>query len=184
MQYAAFFRGINVGSGRAVKMADLRQLFADLGCTQVQSYIQSGNVLFVSDQSPSAMPGHIEDAFQTRYGFASQVILRTAEELHAILRALPFSDEEITQAEAESPGKAHVYVFLSGTPIAPDTIADHTAGPDRAVLSGRELYLLCYQGISRSKLATPLLKPEAKLTSRNLKTLQTLQAMLQKDPEA
>ena len=178
MRYVAFFRGINVGGKRVVRMADLRELFMELGFENVQSYIQSGNVLFDSPREQAELPGLIAAGFQKRFGFESDVILRTAYAIGEILRALPFTAGEITRAEATDPAVAHVYVFLCEMEIDPVTVPSADAEGDRLVAVQREVYLLCMQSIRKSKLAAPLLKPDAAYTSRNLKTMRAIQAML------
>lgn len=184
MRYAAFFRGINVGGRRVVKMADLRELFSELGFQNVQSYIQSGNVLFKTERAQAELPGLIAERFRKRFGFDSAVVLRSAVEIDELLRTLSFTAEEIARAEAADPGTEHVYVFLSEAEIDPASISSGGAGGDRLVASKREAYLLCRQSIRKSKLAAPLLKPDAAFTSRNLNTMRAIQTLLRKSAEA
>ena len=183
MKYAAFFRGINVGGKHRVNMADLRQMLAALGLQNVRSTIQSGNVVFESQQTREGLPGLIAERFAERFGFQSTVILRSADEIDALLSALPFPAEELAQAEAADPKTTHVYVFLSDTAVSP-ALSSGTPGGDRLVAKGRELYLLCYQSILKTKCAAPLLKPDAAFTSRNLRTLRRMQTMLRQGTEA
>lgn len=184
MRYIAFFRGINAGGQHVVKMADLRLLFSEIGFANVRSYIQSGNVLFETERERAGLPGLITERFRQRFGFLSAVTLRTAGEIDAILRALPFTADEIARAEAAGPDVEHVYVFLSETAIDPASVPSGGAGGDRLAAAGRELYLLCTQSIRKTKLAAPLLKPGAAYTSRNLHTLRAIQALLREGTEA
>ncbi len=184
MRYAAFFRGINVGGQRVVKMADLRALFSKLGFQAVQSYIQSGNVLFASEREQADLSGLIAEGFQKRFGFASDVILRSADEIDGILRALPFTQAEIARAEAADPAVAHVYVFLSESKIDPPSVPSGGGEDGRLVAAEREVYLLCMHSIRKTKLAAPLLKPNAAYTSRNLKTMRAVQIMLRESAKA
>jgi uncharacterized protein (DUF1697 family) len=181
MNYAAFFRGINVGGRNKVKMADLKQLFHDCGFSKVETYIQSGNVLFESDEDEYLLPDIIFHAFTERFGFQSHVVLRSRNEIYEIISALPFSNKEIEQAVAKNPEVEHVYVFLSNGNIDPkaiETLCLAYDGEDKLLVGKRELYLLCYQSVRNSKLAMSLSKLNVSLTSRNLKTMLKIYELL------
>jgi uncharacterized protein (DUF1697 family) len=181
MRYAAFFRGINVGGNHQVKMDDLRQFFADCGFQNVQTVIQSGNVLFETSRDQASLPDLISRAFADRFGFQSNAAVRSGEEMTVLLAALPFSPDEITQAEAAHPDVEHVYVYLSNRtvdPAAAEALRQTYAGPDRLAAGKREYYLLCHQSIRVSKLAAALSKLDASLTARNLNTMRKIHALL------
>jgi uncharacterized protein (DUF1697 family) len=174
MKYVAFFRGINVGGKNKVKMADLKQLFYDCGFYAVKTYIQSGNVIFESDQDGSLLPDVISHAFEKRFAFHSYVVLRSGDEITAMMSALPFTKEEIKQAEAEAPEVEHVYVFMSNGDVdlaAAETLRLAYGGQDKLSAGKRELYLLCYHSVRDSKLAASLSNLGTPLTSRNQNTM-------------
>ena len=106
----ALLRGINVGGKHRLLMKELAELFADAQCSDVRTYIQSGNVVFKA--SPRVVKGLAEciaKNIEQRYGFASPVILRTAEEMAQTVRDNPFLRDG-------APEKAlHVY-FLADRP--------------------------------------------------------------------
>lgn len=176
MKYAAFFRGINVGGKNKVKMAELQSLFEGCGFRAVKTYIQSGNVVFESVLDEPALSGIISAAFEERFGFPSQVVLRTDHEISEILENLPFTEKEIAQAEVAMPDVAHVYLFLSGKAVAP-AVAERGVDGDVLIAGKREYYLICRKSIRDSKIAAALSKPEAGLTARNLNTLQKINQM-------
>lgn len=94
--YIALLRGINVG-GHNVKMDVLRSHFAELGFTNVRSYIQTGNVFFESDESDrSSLRTKIEAHLQAALGYEVPTCLRTVEELEHVLALNPFRDVEVT----------------------------------------------------------------------------------------
>jgi uncharacterized protein (DUF1697 family) len=96
-RYIAFLRGINVG-GRVVKMERLRQLFTELGFTNVRSYINSGNIFFdTNEKDRQVLTGMIERHLHSTLGYEVPVFLRTAAEVETILEQAPFKD--IEQAE-------------------------------------------------------------------------------------
>lgn len=181
MKYVAFFRGINVGGKNKVKMADLRQLFADCGFQEVKTYIQSGNVIFTSDQSETVLREMIAQAFTERFGFQSTVILRSAAELTAITADFPFTEAEIAQANAAAPEVEHMYIYFANEALdtaALDKICQDYEGPDQLRAGERELYLLCQESVRNSKLATALTKLPVPLTARNQKTLRKIHELL------
>lgn len=94
--YIAFLRAINVG-GRTVKMERLRALFAELGLAGVRSYIQSGNVFFSTDEPDrAALTRRIEEHLERSLGYPVPVMLRTVDEVAALLAAEPFRGIEVT----------------------------------------------------------------------------------------
>ncbi|GAA2831777.1 DUF1697 domain-containing protein [Kitasatospora sp. CM 4170] len=94
--YIAFLRAVNV-AGRTVKMERLRALFGELGLDGVRSYIQSGNVFFTTDEPDrAALTRRIEEHLEEALGFPVPVLLRTVEEVGAVLAAEPFAGIEAT----------------------------------------------------------------------------------------
>ncbi len=89
--YVALLRGINVGGHKRIKMDDLRREFAAAGCREVETYIQSGNVVFAADESDAdALAQTIERHLHGALGFEVSVILRTAAEMDAVVANNPF----------------------------------------------------------------------------------------------
>lgn len=77
--YIAFLRGINVGGKNLIKMADLKRVFEKIKLYEVKTYIQSGNVLFKSDDTEEELKNKIEHEIEAFFGFSVKVILRTLE---------------------------------------------------------------------------------------------------------
>ncbi|WP_406197965.1 DUF1697 domain-containing protein [Kitasatospora sp. NBC_01560] len=99
--YIAFLRSINVG-GRTVRMERLRGIFAELGLGNVRSYIQTGNVFFTADEDAAdaaaraALTRRIEEHLAEALGYAVPTMLRTVDEVEALLAAEPFGGIEAT----------------------------------------------------------------------------------------
>ena len=91
MSFVALLRGINVGGKNKVEMARLRALFETLGCRQVRTYINSGNVIFDDGRDRETLRTLIEDAIATDFGFAVPTVLRDADSLIAVADAIPAS---------------------------------------------------------------------------------------------
>jgi uncharacterized protein (DUF1697 family) len=96
MTYIALLRAINIG-GHTVKMDQLRSLFAELGFTNVRSFIQTGNVFFESEEKDRAvLTARIESHLADKLGYAVPALLRTVEELEASLIPNPFTGVTVT----------------------------------------------------------------------------------------
>ena len=93
--YIALLRGINVGGHKKILMADLRNLFEKLNFKNVQTYIQSGNIIFQSsmDDIPS-IENTIKNQILKQYGFTVPVLVKTHQELKSIFDACPFSEDK------------------------------------------------------------------------------------------
>ena len=181
MKYVALFRGINVGGKNSVKMADLAQCLAELGLCGVQTYVQSGNAVFASQLDEPALAGRIRAAFVKRFGFESYVMIRSADEMYALVERLPFSIEEIAAAEAADMQAEHLYVyFVEQTPTSDDValLCAGDASGDLLRAGDRALYLLCHQSVRHSKLAARLGKKLSPSTAHNWNTVRKLCEML------
>ncbi len=179
--YIAFLRGINVGGKNKIKMADLKLIFEELGFTQVETYIQSGNVIFGSEQSAADVKAVIEQEIEKKFGFAVDVIIRTGEELVLIRKNCPFTEEEIkTAEELNQEGESFYIALLSEAPEAENLkkLEVYTGEADRYFIRSKDLYLLFHHSIRNSKLAVNLHKLKVANTVRNLKTMQKLLDMV------
>ncbi len=176
--FVSLFRAINVGGNRKVGMADLKAMLESLGLKGVLPYIQSGNVIFHSDDADVArLQRQIEDGFETRFGFHSDVIIRTSAELEAIIANNPFRD----QPDKES--KWVVVMFLAARPddAAQDALFKSYAGPEEFFFVGKDMYIYYPDGIGRSKLTGALIERKLKTigTARNWNTILQVQKLIQ-----
>lgn len=115
MKYVALLRGINVGGNRKVPMAELRQIFEDLGFTDVSTYINSGNVIFSSEIAPDA--AKIEAAIGNHFGFSVDTLVLSAVQLTSVANAIP--GEWLNDTEQKSD-----VLYLFADVDSPD-IVDH-----------------------------------------------------------
>lgn len=173
--YIALLRGINVGGHRLIKMADLKAMFEAFGFGGVQTYIQSGNVVFQADEAEEPLRERIEQQIAATFGFPVVVALRTHDELARVVAACPFAPDALAEDE-------RLYVaLLAETPMPAGIermLASKTA-PDEFRVLGREVYLLYRQNMRESQLTNNLLESRLGVpaTSRNWRTLTTLAAM-------
>jgi uncharacterized protein (DUF1697 family) len=174
--YVALLRGVNVGGNRKVPMADLRELFGDLGFTGVRSYIQSGNVVFESGSGADRLRSEIEAGIAERFGFDVDVVIRSRERIADVVAADPFPGEDLDQAKL-----AVVFLAEPLTEEVRDRIEVPAGLPERVVVTSTELFIHYPDGMGRSKLErSAFWKPLAgrTLTVRNRRTVVKLHEML------
>jgi uncharacterized protein (DUF1697 family) len=174
--YIALLRGINVGGNNMIKMADLKRTLESIGLGRVQTYIQSGNVLFESIEDETQLRKKIESQIESVFGLTIPVIIRTAAELEWIVNNCPFSEETISEAEASSEGECLYVSMLLEAPTREglDKLHTYQNESEEYRLIGRELYLLFHNSIRNSKLANNLPKLGVHSTNRNWKTMNKL----------
>jgi uncharacterized protein (DUF1697 family) len=174
--YIALLRGINVGGHKIIKMDALREAFVGMGFSDVATYVQSGNVVF---KAPAKISGDlakkIEEMLLRRFSMTVPVIVRSSEEMGAVLRNNPFLKEDGIDS-----AKLHV-TFLSQTPVKTalkglDTIA---SGADRFHCCGQEIYLYCPNGFGETKLSINVFEKLLAVgaTTRNWNTVNKLWEM-------
>ncbi|MCQ1833934.1 DUF1697 domain-containing protein [Neorhizobium galegae] len=162
--YIALLRAVNV-AGTALQMTELKSICEGLGFTDVKTYIQSGNVLFRSDEAEAKVAGKLDDALGQKFGKKPGVMVRSTGELEAIVENAPFPDAKPNFLLVHFlPEKAPKDAL--GKMVAPDG--------EEAVVAGREIYVHYPIGSGKSKLKLPALKTG---TSRNLNTVRKLAEM-------
>lgn len=163
--HVAFLRAINVGGTGMLPMAKLRSLCEDAGFSHVSTYIQSGNVVLTTKLPRAQVQKKLERALAEELGKAVGVLLRTPEELEAIVRKNPFADAPPNR----------VIVFFLDAPL-PKTVAEAIVIPanEELVPAKTEVYVHYPDGQGRSKLKLPFAKTG---TGRNLNTVKKLLEM-------
>lgn len=169
----ALLRGVNVGGRATLAMADLRAAAEDCGYERVRTYIQSGNVVFSAPSSDTpAVATALRRALADRTGLDPEIVVRTREELRAVIEANPYV------GRGEDPAHLHV-VFTDGDAQASLGSIDLAArAPDEAAAVGQHLYLFLPSGLGRSKLVADLARQKGPPgTIRNWRTVTKLSAM-------
>lgn len=178
--HVALLRGINVGGNNKVPMKELRGLVSSLGYGEVETYIQSGNVVLSSDQDPESIRVAMEDAMARDLGVACPVVVVGRAELAEVVEALPFPRED-------DPRRIHA-VFRA-EPYGPrdleaieDAVAKARAkgSRDEVSVAGRTMYLWTPDGFGRSELAAQLSRRAMSGgTARNWATVRKLVELLE-----
>src|SRR5215471_17931654 len=92
--WVALLRGVNLGAHNKVPMAGLRDLMAEIGAEDVQTYVQSGNVVFRSAVARAELVRRIERELSARFGVDADVVLCTKAELKRVVAGNPFAGDE------------------------------------------------------------------------------------------
>jgi uncharacterized protein (DUF1697 family) len=172
MRYIAFLRAINVG-GHNVKMDHLRALFEDLGFSNVETFIASGNVLFDSPSADAvALEQRIEQHLKQALGYEVATFLRTPAELAAVVAHQPFP------ASDPAAGHALTVTFLKAAPgeEARQKLLSLRNEIDDFHVHQREAYWLCATRTSDSKFIGFERALRMPATSRNVTTVRKLGA--------
>jgi uncharacterized protein (DUF1697 family) len=176
-RYALLLRGINVGRAHRIPMADLRELLTAEGHGGVATLLQSGNVVLDTDLPAEDLASSVERALQQRFGFAVPTVVRTRDELLAVVAKDPLG------TVATDP--ARYVVSFSAADVGPDVVARLAAvdaQDDVFAVDGRELYLWCPHGQLQSPLAAALAKLTGAPTGtvRNWNTVLKLAELLRR----
>jgi len=162
----SLLRGVNLGAHHRIKMAELRAVYESVGCRDVQTHIQSGNVIF---HGSNASALQIQKAIERKFGFRPAVIHRTTGELRRVIAGNPFQNVD--------PARLLV-VFLAEDPgdVARQRIRALPPAPEEVRVNGRELYIYYPNGMARPKLSMPALEKALNVagTGRNWNTVTKL----------
>jgi uncharacterized protein (DUF1697 family) len=172
-------RGVNVGGHNRIKMDALRALYEGLRLRDVESYVQSGNVVFASAESDlPRLAARIETRIERDFGFRPAVVLRTAEEMQAVVDTSPFLKRKNID------GSKLLVTFLAQEPepAARAKALLMRSDPEELHIGVRELYTYFPNGMARPKLSMAQVERALKVpaTGRNWNTVMELLAMAQR----
>lgn len=143
-------RGVNVGGHNTITMDALRALYESLKLRDPQTYVQSGNVVFRTDERDLVLLARrIENGIERRFHFRPDVIVRTTSELRNVIARNPFA-----KRRGIEPAKLQV-TFLAGDPAveAREKVLKIKTDPEELSIIGREVYIYYPTGMGRSKLS-------------------------------
>lgn len=170
-RYVALLRGINIGPRNRVAMPALREALEETGFEDVQTYLQSGNVVLTSRAKAETVRRKIEQAIAERFDLEIAVVLRTRAELAAVVRRNPLAKV------ATEPKRYQVTFLAAKLPAQLVRELEEAAAPEeRVVVAGREVYAWHPKTIARSKLWAKLADKGLGVTatSRNWATVEAL----------
>lgn len=180
--YVSMIRGINVGGHKRLKMDALRELYGTLDLEHAATYVQSGNVSFLSSvEDAGQIEANIEQAIDQSFGYSVSVMVRTPAELDVIISENPFP------AECEEDPSRTFVLFLGGQPnIDVAGLAAPKGAPERFVAGTRAIYLHCPNGAGNSKVPGNFFEKGlgVRTTARNWRTVLALRALASKTAKA
>jgi uncharacterized protein (DUF1697 family) len=171
--YIALLRGINVSGHKKIKMADLKDMLLKKGFQDVVTYIQSGNVVFKSEETVhEELEDKIKKGIADTFGFDVPVLVKTKREIEAILRESPYTKEEDIEA------KKIYYVLLKSEPQkeAIDNLVQADYPNELFTITKSCVYLNCLFGAGKAKLTNTIIERKLKVsaTTRNHRTMLKL----------
>ena len=171
MKTIALFRGINVGGKSTIQMSTLRAIFSDLGCKNVLTFIQSGNVIFDSPEiSDDALVDQIQQKIKGELGINPFILILNVQELEKAIMNNPFPQA------VDTPQSLHLG-FLASTPLEPDfnRLEMLRSETEQYRLIGNVFYLFAPDGVGRSKLAAGAEQAlGVSMTDRNWRTVSKI----------
>ncbi len=173
--YIALLRGINVSGHKLIKMAELKEILVNIGFRDVQTYIQSGNVVFKSEEtSIPDMELFIMSGISGKYGFYVEVMVRTVNEFSRIVETNPFPDAE--------GNKLYITFFRNALQNIPfEELNKVKSASEVYLFQDRIMFLYCPEGYGLTKLSNPFIEKKLKTvaTTRNMNTIVKLLGMAQ-----
>lgn len=170
--FISLLRGINVGGHKKIKMQDLRNLYINLDFTQVQSYIQSGNLVFEAEETDlKELKNKIEKGILEEFTFEVKVLIIHKETFEKIAQENPY--DETTY-----------FIFLSETPqnIPQDVLEKVLRPSEKYLIKENILYFSCPEDYGKTKFSNNFIENKLKVstTTRNFRTVQKILSMLSK----
>jgi uncharacterized protein (DUF1697 family) len=177
MVYLALLRGINVGGKNKVEMKQLKAVFADAGMASVQTYINSGNVIFdTTERGRDRLTQRLEKAIVRRFGFKVEVLLRDLKTMRALVKGIPtgWTDDATTRCYV---------MFLWDDVARPSVLKQVAFKPEMdevRYVAGAIVWRVDRKNITRSGMTrltgTPLYK---QMTIRNVNTTRKLLELME-----
>ena len=173
-RYVALLRGINIGPRNRIAMPALREALTEAGFEDVQTYVQSGNVVLTSRAKTDAVRKQVEQLITERFGLEIAVLVRTSADLSRIAKANPLKQV------AANPKRYQVTFLESKLPAATVRELEGLAAKgEQVVARGKEVYAWTPDGVARSKLWAKLAGTSLGVTatSRNWTTVEALREL-------
>lgn len=168
--FVAFLRGINVSGKNLIKMDELKRAVEKAGFMQVSTYLQSGNLVFWSQETdPELLRNRLTETIKSHFGFNIQLLVMDAQKLKRITGQHPFG---------AIPETAYARCFVTMPVGAAEraltvTLEAHLQEGEKIWFDGETIYIYCPQGYGRTKLNNNLIEKKIRMmaTTRNWKTM-------------
>jgi uncharacterized protein (DUF1697 family) len=173
-RFVALLRGVNVGKGNRVPMADFKAILEGLGYTGVGTLLNSGNAVFTSTgRSQAKHAASISTAIQQNLAVTTLVIVKSAAKLSEIISASPMNPPEADHSRFLVAFAAEADELLALEPLQ-----ELAQAPERFIVTKFAGYLHCPAGVRQSRVAEALLgKAGKRVTTRNWATVMKIHAL-------
>ncbi|HDR6314765.1 TPA: DUF1697 domain-containing protein [Bacillus thuringiensis] len=173
--YIALLRGINVGGHKVIKMATLKQMFESIGLKQVKTYIQSGNIVFKSEEDIIFLKERIQSEIKNVFGFDVPVMLSAHDEFINIIKRCPYEADSLLEDES-----IHV-AFLANelSEKEKDQLLMQKNDTEDCYIDEKVVYLFFKNSIRNSKFMNQFQKLHTPATVRNWRTVNKLKTIVE-----
>ena len=145
--YISLLRGINVSGQKKVRMADLKSLYESLELGNVQTYVQSGNVVFDSEeQDVEKLKNSIEAQIETTFGFSVPVLIRSADDFQRVIENHPFAHEDPIRVLV-------TFLYERSEASKLEELSHYEDKVDQFAIGEQEIFLFCPGGYGKTKLS-------------------------------
>jgi uncharacterized protein (DUF1697 family) len=171
--FIALLRGVNVSGQKKMPMVEVRKMMTSIGFNDVQTYVQSGNIIFGSElNSTEEMEGLIHTAIENTFGYDVPVLVKSVSEIKDVIAKNPYNNEnDLAQNRV-------YFVLLQDTPNAElvEAFEEMDFPNEKFMVSNSCVYLCCENGYGKAKLNNNLIerKLKVKATARNYRTMNKL----------
>ena len=177
--FIALLRGINVSGQKKIKMADLRSMLQTLPIKKVETYIQSGNIVFGSEEvSTEVLAASIKKSISEKFGLDVPILVKSVKDFEQLLKVSPYTDAKDLEA-----GKIY-YALLKDAPLDDNfQNLDQKNYPNELFeITPYCVYLNCKNGAGKAKLTNTIIEKKLKVaaTTRNHRTMVKLLEMARK----
>jgi uncharacterized protein (DUF1697 family) len=173
--FISMLRGVNVG-GKIIHMAELKSLYESLDLTNVETYVQSGNVVFdCALPDTSKLATLLEAQIKLSFGYAVSVFLRDKKDFLRIIDSNPF-----IVRRHEHPDNFYItFLYQAPSSLQLGDLKNPNSGSDEFIAGNEEIFLFCPNGYGRTKLSNTFFEKKLKMpaTTRNWKTVNALYQM-------
>lgn len=175
--YVSLLRGINIAGRRSIKMDALRAMYQSLGLERVSTYIQSGNVVFSTEETRTS---YLEQIISSRllddFGLDVPVLVLSRDMLAKVIADNPWSSDE-----SKAPERLFI-TFLKVPSVAEQSLSrltERKQASEELALTPHAIYLYCPEGYARTKLSNDFIERClcTQATTRNWATTTTLLAL-------
>jgi uncharacterized protein (DUF1697 family) len=165
-RYIVLLRGINVSGKSKMLMTELRQMLTTLGFQNIQTYIQSGNIVLDTDKSKLEVAKLVKEEIKKKFDYDVPVLVRTISEWEKAIANNPYPTDN---------HKILLFIFLSEV-SKEKTFEVNGINNDEFTIVDDVAYIYCPNGFGKSKLSNNLFERKLKVTatSRNLRTTMKL----------